>query len=84
MHMNRSFYSISLQRQFICSLLGLPTDIFYDNLKSRIADKIGDLVEGVVQLNLLEDIPMPKLNSPVDALSHYLHRQLKFSELIGY
>lgn len=66
-------------RQFICNILGVPTDIFYDNLKSKVAEKVGDLVDGIVQLKLLEDIPMQRLNSPVDALSHYLYKQLKFN-----
>ena len=75
---NLRFILFIQQRQFICNQLALPTDIFYENLKSKLAEKFGDLVDGIEQLNLLEDVPIEKMNSPVDTLSQYLQQQLSF------
>lgn len=67
-------------RQLITNLLGLAdSSIFYDNLQQRLADRIGS-IEGIMQLGLLEEIPVKKCNTPLDTLSHYLTTKLAFSE----
>lgn len=54
------------------------TDIFYENLKQRLADQIGESPDGLEALGLLEDTPLVKLNTPLDTLSHYLSNRLAF------
>lgn len=67
-------------RQLIVSLLGLTdTSIFYENLKQKLVDRIGSSA-GIEQLGLLEDIPVKKMGTPLDTLSHYLSSKLAFTE----
>nr|XP_018915119.1 PREDICTED: alpha-aminoadipic semialdehyde synthase, mitochondrial [Bemisia tabaci] len=65
-------------RQLVCTLLNLSTsDIFYENLKSKIGDKIGqDRLVGVEELGFLMDDPVQKLTTPLDTLSHFLSKKL--------
>ncbi|XP_050524129.1 alpha-aminoadipic semialdehyde synthase, mitochondrial isoform X2 [Daktulosphaira vitifoliae] len=68
-------------RQLICTLLELNTDIFYENLLSKVGDKIGDsYVKKVVDLGLLQDEPVKKLGSPLDTFSHYIGSYLALNE----
>lgn len=66
------------QRQWICDCLGLAdSNIFYENLKMRLAELAGDdAVLGLETLGLLNDKPVVKLGSPLDTLSHYLAKKL--------
>lgn len=65
-------------RQLITNLLGLTdSTIFYDNLQQRLADRVGN-IEGILELGLLEEIPVKRLNTPLDTLSHYLATKLEF------
>lgn len=58
------------------------TDIFYENLKQRLADQIGVSPDGLENLGLLEDTPIIKLGTPLDTLSHYLSKRLAFSKIL--
>lgn len=67
-------------RQLTTSLLGLTDQsIFYDNLQQRLADRVGN-IEGIIKLGLLEEVPVLKLNTPLDTLSNYLATKLLFTE----
>lgn len=68
-------------RQLICTLLGLQSsDIFYENLKTKIIDKVGnECLAGIEQLGLLEDELILKLSSPLDTISNYLRGKLSLS-----
>lgn len=72
-------------RQFMCSLLGqVDTNIFYDNLKNLVLRELhGDriVLEGLEELGLLDDIPVVKLGTPIDTISHYLNNRLEFGKL---
>lgn len=57
------------------------TDIFYENLRQRLAEQIGVNVDALESLGLLEDTPIIKLGTPLDTLSHYLSRRLAFSKI---
>lgn len=58
-------------------MLGLTdSDIFYENLKQRLFERICAPTEGIESLGLLEDEPVVKLNTPLDTLSHYLSKRL--------
>ncbi|KAI5730779.1 hypothetical protein M8J76_017292 [Diaphorina citri] len=66
-------------RELVCTLLGLSTsDIFYENLKNIVADKVGNTgLEALEALGLLnDDIIVQKQNTPIDTLSHFLRQKL--------
>ncbi|XP_066996785.2 alpha-aminoadipic semialdehyde synthase, mitochondrial [Anabrus simplex] len=68
-------------RQVICSFLGITdSTIFYENLKSKLRDRIGgngnERVDALESLGLLKEDPVLKLNTPLDTLSHFLSKKL--------
>lgn len=72
-------------RQLVINMLGMSdSSIFYENLKQRLAERIGN-AEGLESLGLLENTPVVKMNTPLDTLSHYLANKLAFGmfTLIG-
>lgn len=65
-------------RQLVINLLGLhDTSIFYDNLKQKVQERIGDY-EAIESLGLLDETPVVKMNSPLDTLTYYLSKRLAF------
>lgn len=76
---------LSLQRAFVGNLLGIAdVDIFYENLKTRVAERVGSLeqVAAIESLGLLSDDPIQKMDTPLDTLSHYLSKRLVLGENI--
>ncbi|XP_052739377.1 alpha-aminoadipic semialdehyde synthase, mitochondrial isoform X2 [Bicyclus anynana] len=69
-------------RQFACELLGLmDPSIFYENLKTRLAERIGSTgAQAIESLGLLSDEPIVKCGSPLDTMSHYLTKRLQFEK----
>ncbi|XP_063621559.1 alpha-aminoadipic semialdehyde synthase, mitochondrial [Cydia splendana] len=69
-------------RQFACELLGLTdSSIFYENLKTRLTERIGGAgAAGLESLGLLEDSVIVKRNTPLDTVSHYLTNKLKLGD----
>lgn len=69
------------QKSVVCNLLGLASDdIFYENLKHKLADRLNseERAKAIEELGLLEDNLVLKLNTPLDTLSHYLSKKLVF------
>ncbi|XP_075154034.1 lysine ketoglutarate reductase/saccharopine dehydrogenase [Haematobia irritans] len=67
-------------RQLVIHMLGLvDSSIFYENLKQKLVERIGDS-DCLESLGLLEDTPVVKLNTPLDTLSHYLANRLAFEK----
>lgn len=67
-------------RQLIINMLGLvDQSIFYENLKTKLADRVGN-ADGIIGLGLLEDQPIVKLVTPLDTLSHFLSKKLAFTD----
>ncbi|KOB73884.1 Alpha-aminoadipic semialdehyde synthase, mitochondrial, partial [Operophtera brumata] len=66
-------------RQFACELLGLmDSTIFYENLRTRLAERIGTSgAQSLESLGLLEDSAIVKCNTPLDTISHYLSNRLQ-------
>ncbi|KAL5278904.1 AASS family protein [Megaselia abdita] len=65
-------------RQLVINLLGLhDNSIFYDNLKQKLQERIGDY-EQIESLGLLDETPVVKMNSPLDTLTYYLSKRLAF------
>ena len=65
-------------RQLIINLLGLTDEeMFYENLKQKLADRVGNS-EGIETLGLLEQTPVKKFGTPLDTLSHYLSKRLAY------
>ncbi len=54
--------------------------MFYENLRTRLAERIGVSPDGLENLGLLEDTQIIKLGTPLDTLSHYLSKRLAFSK----
>ncbi|KAB7495264.1 Alpha-aminoadipic semialdehyde synthase, mitochondrial [Armadillidium nasatum] len=70
-------------RQLICSLLNqMDATLFYDNLKALVAERVGseERMEGIETLGLLKDDPVAKMGTPLDTLSYYLSKKLKFEK----
>lgn len=60
-------------------MLGLTdSSIFYENLKQRLTERIGMSADHIEQLGLLDDLPVVKLNTPIDTLSNYLSKRLEY------
>lgn len=71
-------------RFLVCNLLGLHDDnIFYDNLKSKIAERTGsDVAVSVLeQLGLLDNVGVVKRGTPLDTLTHYLANKLPLGKI---
>ncbi|EDW03707.1 alpha-aminoadipic semialdehyde synthase, mitochondrial [Drosophila grimshawi] len=65
-------------RQLVTNLLGMSdSSIFYENLKQKLVERLGD-VDCIESLGLLDETPVVKLNTPLDTLSHYLSKRLAF------
>lgn len=63
-------------------MLGITdSSIFYDNLKQRLSEHIGEDADGIESLGLLEDTQVIKLDTPLDTLSYYLSKRLAFGML---
>uniref|UniRef100_A0A8D8RP93 Alpha-aminoadipic semialdehyde synthase, mitochondrial n=2 Tax=Cacopsylla melanoneura TaxID=428564 RepID=A0A8D8RP93_9HEMI len=70
-------------RELVCTLLGLSTsDIFYENLKNIISDKVGNTgLEAIESLGILNDeLTVAKQNTPLDTLSKFLRNKLVLEE----
>ncbi|VVC45324.1 Saccharopine dehydrogenase, NADP binding domain,NAD(P)-binding domain,Saccharopine dehydrogenase, C- [Cinara cedri] len=69
-------------RQLISMLLEINnTDIFYENLLSKVADRIGQsFLDKVVDLGLLTEEPVLKLGSPLDTFSQFIASKLSLSK----
>ncbi|XP_066977946.1 alpha-aminoadipic semialdehyde synthase, mitochondrial [Macrobrachium rosenbergii] len=66
-------------RQLICTLLGqLDSNIFPDNLRALISERVGDesQLAAIETLGLLQDDSVVKLGTPLDTLSHFLNKKL--------
>lgn len=67
----------------VCNLLGLANDdIFYENLKQKLAERLGseERAKSIEDLGLLKEDPVLKLNTPLDTLSHYLSKKLVYEK----
>jgi len=69
------------QCQLICTLLDInDIDMFYENMLSKVADKIGSSVlDKVMDLGLLTEEPVLKLGSPLDTFSEFIASKLSLS-----
>lgn len=66
-------------RALVCNLLGLEdSNMFYDNLKSKISERTGSeyAVELLEELGLLSEVGVIKMDTPLDTLTHYLSTKL--------
>lgn len=67
----------------MCTLLGLShADIFYENLRNKVSERIGNIqLEAIEELGLLEDVELIKMNTPLDTLSHFMSKRLALGKL---
>ncbi|XP_052756127.1 alpha-aminoadipic semialdehyde synthase, mitochondrial isoform X1 [Galleria mellonella] len=69
-------------RQFACELLGLmDQSIFYENLRTRLAERIGSTgAQALESLGLLSDDLIVKCGTPLDTISLYLSKKLQLEK----
>ncbi|XP_065349918.1 alpha-aminoadipic semialdehyde synthase, mitochondrial [Cloeon dipterum] len=71
-------------RQLVTTLMELPQiDIFYENLKTAIFERVGrshHRLEAVERLGLLSDDLVLKKETPIDTLSHFLAKKLQLEK----
>ncbi|CAB3223756.1 unnamed protein product [Arctia plantaginis] len=69
-------------RQFACELCGfLDSTIFFENLRTRVAERIGVAGAQVIEsLGLLSDVEIIKCGTPLDTISHYLSKRLQLGK----
>lgn len=69
-------------RNLMCNLIGLSTlDVFYENLRQRVADRIGeDKLSDMEAMGLLDETPVTKLSTPLDSLCNHLVGRLSFGK----
>ncbi|PZC85138.1 hypothetical protein B5X24_HaOG202902 [Helicoverpa armigera] len=69
-------------RQFACELLGLvDSSIFFENLRSKLAERIGPAgAQSLESLGLLDDVEIVKCGTPLDTVSHYLSKRLQLQK----
>lgn len=69
-------------RQFACELLGLlDSSIFYENLRTRLAERIGiSGAQALESLGLLSEQEIRKCGTPLDTISHYLSKRLQLAK----
>lgn len=61
----------------------MDTSIFYENLKTRLSERIGGAgAQALESLGLLDDEPIVKRGSPLDTVSHYLGKRLQLGNII--
>ena len=61
----------------------VDTNIFYDNLKNLILKQMdgdSDQLDAIEGLGLLDEVPVFKLDTPLDTLSHFLSKKLAFGK----
>lgn len=65
----------------MCTLLEInDIDLFYENILSKVADKVGTpFLDKIVELGLLTDEPVLKLGSPLDTFSQFIASKLSLS-----
>lgn len=62
----------------------VDTNIFYDNLKNLLLKEFegdSDQMAAIEELGLLDEIPVVKLESPLDTLSLHLSKKLVFGNV---
>ncbi|XP_053612509.1 alpha-aminoadipic semialdehyde synthase, mitochondrial isoform X1 [Plodia interpunctella] len=69
-------------RQFACELLGLlDSSIFYENLRTRVAERVGASGAAALEsLGLFSEDLIVKLSTPLDTVSHYLGKRLQLEK----
>lgn len=64
-------------------MVGLTdSSIFYENLKQKLGERVGNCANDIEQLGLLDDVPVVKLKTPLDTLSNYLSKRLEYGKNI--
>lgn len=60
----------------------LNDDIFYENLKRKLTERVDSekRCRAIEDLGLLAEDPVLKLNTPLDTLTHYLSKKLRYEQ----
>ena len=81
-----TYYVFIFQRELVCTLLGLSSiDVFYENLKNKVSDKIGEeKLAAIENMGLLSETPINKMDTPLDTLSYFLAEKLVLGKHLLY
>lgn len=69
-------------RQFMCDLLHLNRDTYYENVKSAILEKLDQNVhqmQAIEELGLLTEELVVKSGNPLDSLAIFMNKRLAYS-----
>jgi len=69
-------------RQYMCHVCSQSTNMFYDNLKEILLDRLESekIVKTIEDLGLLAEEPISKKGSPIDTLSYHLNKRLLYGK----
>merc|ERR1719471_1375933 len=69
-------------RQYMCHVCNQSENLFYDNLKDVLLDRLESekIVKTIEDLGLLADEPISKKGTPIDTLSHHLNKRLLYGK----
>ncbi|KAL5014858.1 hypothetical protein ScPMuIL_009128 [Solemya velum] len=70
-------------KEYMSEMCGKPADIFEDTLKELVYEKLGCCearLQAIIDLGLLQDVPIEKQGTPIDTLSNYLSKKLAFGQ----
>ncbi|KAG1658196.1 Alpha-aminoadipic semialdehyde synthase, mitochondrial [Nymphon striatum] len=69
-------------KEFLCQLLGQPSDLLTPNVKNLIYERTGKSqfrADAIEDLGLLSDEIVEPMSTPLDTISHYLAHRLKYN-----
>ncbi|XP_056000894.1 alpha-aminoadipic semialdehyde synthase, mitochondrial-like isoform X3 [Ostrea edulis] len=69
-------------KAYICELFDKTPDLFEDSLKDLVYERVGrseKRLQAIIDLGLLDEIPMDKRGNALDTLSNYLSKKLAYT-----
>merc|ERR1712029_1324953 len=69
-------------RQYMCHVCSQSTNMFYDNIKEILFDRLESekIVKTMEDLGLFSDEPISKKGTPIDTLSYHLNKRLLYGK----
>ena len=62
----------------------MDSSIFYENLRTRLSERIGPAgAQSLESLGLLDDVEIVKCGTPLDTVSHYLSKRLQLRKFFN-
>jgi alpha-aminoadipic semialdehyde synthase len=74
-------------RQFMCDLLHVNRDMYYENVKAVILEKLdynGNQMHAIEELGLLSEELVTKLGNPLDSLAIFMAKRLAYGYFLFF